>query len=67
MTSRQYGVLMRMGHDEREQAKFDQEDDLRARRDSKDAIRNAEELLESVRRDQVERGAWDEAESHRKL
>jgi hypothetical protein len=40
---------------------------LRAKRDSRDDFRNAEEALESIRRDQVERGAWAEHESRIKL
>ena len=67
LSARQYALLMRMPEDELERSKYEKQNREKAKRRGRDEIRNAEEMLESIRRHKVHTGEWPEDESHLRL
>lgn len=67
LTARQLQVLLQMSPDKEEHEAINKAAEFTGERDSRDNIRNAEEIIESHRRRQVILGKWSEHESHRLL
>ena len=67
LTARQYAVFMNMSDSQQEQAKLEHAAEEKFKHEAKDLIRNAEELLESRRRQKVHAGEWTEQNSHSAL
>lgn len=60
-------MLLQTSSDEGEREALAKAADFKMQRNSRDIIRNGEELLESYRRGQVSTGEWSEQDSHRLL